>query len=649
MMMWRDDQGVDVTSYRSIVDRVDDLGDAFPAAVALAGARLIGEGDLGVLTSAASALSRFVDSRADRRASIAPVLESLRERIAVLDATRYADDVDVERRSVRARVRGAVGDGVDRPAVIAERLGLAAPQVSRALADLLAAGEIERYERSDDGRSRHYRIVDSPSAPALLPPRHGQFARSDVDASSPRAARDARRSGSDLEAVAGRLVQLCDRAARAGDRQQVYEAVSELAVTTRQMQDFAHARSYANWLHLEAARHGDAAMNARALYEIGRCDIADGAHGDRGAGTLRESLRLLQALSGAADTGSDLDTHVGWAWFALADYARQRRRLDDALGHCNAALDVFTALDDPYACASGLGQRGFIGRLRGDHADARTDLVAALDVSNEYGFPRSLAHAHLQLAELCRHDGRESYDAAERHLREALGLFDRLGGHSLGYTYGALAALAFDRAVDCAAPVERRRLLTDAEGWCVRASQLLVTAPGGYALMQRRAGAIWRELGNDDAAAGAFTRALDDANRVSDPTTQVSALIGRSALAKVPFAQRFSDAVTAATLSGALEKTRVSFGVASSWLRPAWRRAREQLAQVPGASGLVGDLLPEELPATTADGSSVSEMGQESGELVNVCIIVRGGARIDASHRGGGCEHRPVAPVPSSL
>jgi len=592
-------------------------------------ARLLRSDDLAELTSALANIERIRGTSLLLESGWSlEILDALNvQLLAAVEAERgrrYRVGQAALRGSVRERVLDRISKVAGRPVDLARDLEISAPQVSRAIADLCEDGlvELDVSEEKADGRSRQYRCVQPKPSEDLQIILNLGDAVSSTGLTTVGQVVEARRTGTRGSVVVGALSAI---AASTHDRQNdVAHAVAELATTWRERHELGHAEYCARWLHLRGIETRSSATCARALYELGRCELLQAPTNRKGAGLLAESIHLwhsgLQDLS--ASDAYRVSARIGWANVGLAEDARRNWELEPAHNYVTAALDAFEQLEDRYGRASCLGQRGFIRRLQGKNADAVSDLTASLKLSRELDYSRCEAHALLQLGELERQKGSDGWEDAMRHVRGAHNVFKKLGGSSFAFALGAMGALEFDVAVADSAERSRRQGLQKAVELLGRsADELRSDHLDGYALMQRRLGAAFRELEMYDASEKAFTSALAMYASRTDPVGSIEASLGRSELRirRDRIDDAVSDAVNIASTASSIASADLTIGIASRWVRFAWSALHGRLQRyVTGTDDRILNLVPVSLSGVDDSSSAASEMGQETGQLAAV-------------------------------
>lgn len=132
--------------------------DALHGLAGLTGAVCAG-GDLAALARHELDLHRLAEAttEAEVRQTVDELATTTAEASRTLRARQAVDAAEQAAGGVRARVLAAVRSGVGRPSRIADELGLTRPQVSRALAELVEAGELAQTDEGvTDGRARTY-------------------------------------------------------------------------------------------------------------------------------------------------------------------------------------------------------------------------------------------------------------------------------------------------------------------------------------------------------------------------------------------------------------------------------------------------------------------------------------------------------------
>lgn len=151
--------------------------DALHGLAGLTGAVCAG-GDLAALARHELDLHRLAEAttEAEVRQTVDELATTTAEASRTLRARQAVDAAEQAAGGVRARVLAAVRDGVGRPSRIADELGLTRPQVSRALAELVEAGEVEKTDDGvTDGRARTY--ATTAKGPVVVAGRAGSGVR----------------------------------------------------------------------------------------------------------------------------------------------------------------------------------------------------------------------------------------------------------------------------------------------------------------------------------------------------------------------------------------------------------------------------------------------------------------------------------------
>lgn len=181
-----------------------------------------------------------------------------------------------------------------------------------------------------------------------------------------------------------------------------------LAVTGR----YADARLLHEHVIARAGRQGDAAVEARALLDLGEIDVRTGQYA-LAIDHMRDALALPGGLTDPLPIARAL------RYLAMAN--QFTGRYDRAIDHLEQAVEVSRQAGDRPGEASGLGNLGVIHQLTGRYEEAAEHHRRALVVFDALGAVEDNARALNHLGTLDRLVGRYA-EAAEQH-RRALVLF----------------------------------------------------------------------------------------------------------------------------------------------------------------------------------------------------------------------------------
>ena len=141
----------------------------------------------------------------------------------------------------------------------------------------------------------------------------------------------------------------------------------------------------------------------------------------------REYHVLLAALRRAAADG--FDAHTWQLAWAMASFFERRGHWHDAAASQQFALDAANRLGDPYAQAICHGCLAYAYADLRRYAEARDQLVRALELFQQLGDHTGQAQTHRSLALVLDRENR--YEAALEHAEQALELF-QAAGHRAG-------------------------------------------------------------------------------------------------------------------------------------------------------------------------------------------------------------------------
>lgn len=201
-----------------------------------------------------------------------------------------------------------------------------------------------------------------------------------------------------------------------GDGHGEADVLNNLGIVLELLEDFeASVQRYERALELYRSV-GHPVGEAGALGNLGILVARLGDH-TAAARYFERALALFRRLANASGTGHAL-TNLG---NALSGQGRH----EEAVGHQREALELFRRIGERYGEAGALNGLGEALHGLGREAEALDAHAAALEVAGGIEEQEEQARAHVGTAAVLRAEGKP--EPAERHLREALELYTRLG------------------------------------------------------------------------------------------------------------------------------------------------------------------------------------------------------------------------------
>jgi DNA-binding MarR family transcriptional regulator len=342
---------------------------------------------------------------------------------------REGDNEEPARRRILATLQASPTTNAE----LADRLGLARETVSRILSALAEEGMVSYDIDVYDRRRKIYRLEESGRdllvlaeaalGPAPAAPIQGAAHDDNVLSALTRAVQ-LRRFRYDLPRAEERLRGVVKRANAIGrDDIEVY-ARRELITTLRQAGKWEEVSLELKELdYIATTGQLDALCivpaQAHVKYEKGRMQssaeaLAQRAHHLAAAESDYASLARIRPDDGIEDWG----LREAWAATGLAEVQREQTEFGKAIHTARRAQQLFEARNDNYGLARTSFLQGFCYRLRGMYEPAREPLARALELSEEHGYDRWVAHALTQMGDLSRCE--RDFDGALAHLERAL-------------------------------------------------------------------------------------------------------------------------------------------------------------------------------------------------------------------------------------